>query len=142
MVAAIQISFDAADPRRLGTFWAEVLGYVEQPPPAGFHTWDAYLDSIDLPAEEREQMYSVVDPAGAGPRLLFQTVPEGKTAKNRIHLDVNVAAGHPPEERIAIIQARAAELVGLGATLVEERVDELSHWIVMLDPEGNEFCLQ
>jgi len=88
----------------------------------------------------------VIDPDGVGPRLLFQKVPEGKTAKNRVHLDVNVGAGLERADRPERCRARAAELVELGAT--ELRVFEGEEgpgpgfWIVMADPEGNEFCLQ
>lgn len=53
-----------------------------------------------------------------------------------------MAAGLAPDERPATIRARAAELAALGATVVEEHHDEMSHWIVLLDPEGNEFCVQ
>jgi hypothetical protein len=73
----------------------------------------------------------VVDPDGAGPRLFFQKVPEGKTAKNRVHLDVDVTAGAPRSEHATRCRARAQEF------------DEPASgfWIVMTDPEGNEFCL-
>jgi hypothetical protein len=141
----VQVTFDAADPRSLGLFWADALGYVEQPPPDGHASWPAYLDSLGVPAEERNSAYAVVDPDGAGPRLLFQQVPEGKTAKNRVHLDVNVGAGVPEHERSARVRERAAALAQAGGAVVREFVDEEgpgSFWIVMTDPEGNEFCLQ
>jgi hypothetical protein len=92
------------------------------------------LDSIDVPADERDTMYAVVDPDGNGPRFLFQKVPEGKTAKNRMHLDVNVGKDN--------MHRRSDELVALGATFVREYEDPSGHWLLMQDPEGNEFCLQ
>jgi Glyoxalase-like domain len=142
MAVEFQVTFDAANPERLGRFWGGVLGYIEQPPPAGFESWDAFLDSVDVPADERDSKYAVVDPAGERPRLLFQKVPEGKTAKNRVHLDVNVGAECSPDERSAVVRARADELCALGASEVRV-VEELGEfWIVMQDVEGNEFCVQ
>jgi hypothetical protein len=141
----VQVTFDAANPRELGRFWGEVLQYVEQPPPDGHATWDDFLSATGVPQEERDSAYSVVDPDGVGPRLLFQKVPEGKTAKNRVHLDVNVGKGLEPSERPERCRQRASELERLGATQLRVFVDEEgpgSFWIVMADPEGNEFCLQ
>ena len=137
-----QVTFDAADPERLGKFWGEVLGYVEQPPPPGFDSWDAFADSVGSPADKRDALYAVIDPDGRRPRLLFQRVPEDKTAKNRVHLDVNVGAGLPEAERSEAVRARVRVLCALGAVEVGELTEYGSHWVVMLDPEGNEFCVQ
>jgi hypothetical protein len=142
MSVGFQVTFDADDPKRVGQFWAAVLGYVEQPPPAGFDTFDEFLDSIGWPADERDDFYAVVDPDGTGPRLYFQRVPEGKTVKNRLHLDVNVGAGLAGDERRAAVRRRADELIALGATEVRDADERGEHWIVMRDVEGNEFCLQ
>jgi hypothetical protein len=140
----VQVTFDAADPQRLGTFWAEVLGYIEQPPPGDFESWDAFLDSVGLPADERDKAYAIVDPAGRRPRIFIQKVPEGKTAKNRVHLDVNVGAGLAGAERRAAVRRRADELVALGATEVSEQDDPRfqEYCVVLQDIEGNEFCVQ
>ncbi len=139
----IRVTFDAHDPRALGRFWGEVLGYVDQPPPDGFATWDAFLDAQGVPPDERDSAWSVVDPDGVGPRLLFQRVPEGKTAKNRVHLDVNCGGGRavPLPERRQRVEARAAELVERGARRIGQGEEPGGFWIVMQDPEGNEFCL-
>ena len=143
MSVGVQVTFDANDPERLGAFWAEVLGYIEQPPPEGFDSWDAFLESINFPVEERSDFYAVVDPEKQGPRLYFQRVPEGKSAKNRLHLDVNVGTGAKnSEERRAIVRSKADALVARGATKVREADERGEFWIVMHDPEGNEFCLQ
>ncbi|MDT4920971.1 MAG: hypothetical protein QOI15_1873 [Pseudonocardiales bacterium] len=141
---SIQITFDAGDPQRLGAFWCEVLGYVEQPPPEGFDNWDAFLESVGVPADERDKAYAIVDPAGARPRIFIQKVPEGKTAKNRVHMDVNVGAGLKGNERRATVRSRADELVARGATELREEIDERfgEYCVVMQDIEGNEFCLQ
>ncbi len=142
MAARIQVVFDAADPRRLGQFWAEALGYVQDPPPPGFADWDEALDAWGVPPEDRNRAYALVDPDGHGPRLFFQRVPEPKTAKNRVHLDVNAAAGTADGERKAAVRARAAELEALGASVLYERDELGSFWVTMRDPEGNEFCVQ
>lgn len=143
MAQTIQVTFDAADPQRLGRFWAAVLGYVDQPPPAGHASWEDFLASAGVPESERDSAWSVVDPDGGGPRLFFQRVPEGKTAKNRVHLDVTVSGGRqvPLDERRPRVDARAAELVELGAELVGPGEELGSYWVVLRDPEGNEFCL-
>ena len=117
---------DAADPQRLAAFWAGALGYLPEP---GYDDPDGA---------------SIVDPDGRGPAIGFLRVPEGKTAKNKMHIDIRVA-GEPPWDMAArehLIRTRSAELVAAGATVVrEESYDgELGH-IVMLDPEGNEFCV-
>jgi Glyoxalase-like domain len=139
MAIGFQVSFDAHDPAALARFWALALDYVEQPPPDGFATWEEFAERMNIPKDRWNDFGAVVDPAGVGPRLFFQKVPEGKTAKNRVHLDVNVSA---PDRDWSKVTAHAEKLVSAGATLVEERQDQTSHWIVMLDPEGNELCLQ
>ena len=141
---SFQVTFDARDPERLGKFWAAALGYVEQPPPGQFESWDAFLESVGVPADERDKAYAIVDPAGVRPRIFLQKVPEGKTAKNRLHLDVNVGAGLSGPARRAAARKRADQLIELGATELQEvedpRFDE--YCVVMQDIEGNEFCLQ
>lgn len=145
MAVAVQVTFDASAAVTLGRFWVEVLGYVEQPPPTGHASWAAFLESEGVPPEQWHDGFAAIDPDGVGPRLLFQRVPEGKTAKNRVHLDVFVGSGVPSPERPEVVRARAAELEALGATQLRVFVGEEgpdSFWIVMADPEGNEFCLQ
>jgi hypothetical protein len=141
-VRAVQVTFDCADPRALGTFWTEVLGYVVPPPPPGFDSWDAFADT--LPPDQRNERWAAVDPEGVGPRLFFQRVPEPKTAKNRVHLDVRAAPGLQGEGRMAALEAECARLVALGATRLR-RFDPdppmSAGFLVLADPEGNEFCL-
>jgi hypothetical protein len=134
MANPIQVTFDAASPRALGAFWCEVLGYVEQPPPPGFDTWEEALDAFGIDRSDPDRAYAIVDPDGAGPRVFLQKVPEGKSAKNRVHLDVSVGAGE--------LHARRDALVALGAQLVAEHDEPGGHWVTLLDPEGNEFCIQ
>lgn len=140
----VQVTFDSADPAALAAFWCETLGYRLEGPPPGFDTWDAALDAWGVPVEERGSRSAAIPPEGAsGPRLFFQRVPEGKTAKNRVHLDVRAAPGLRDEARAATLDAEAERLVGLGARVVRRlegnAMDAVT--IVMQDPEGNEFCL-
>jgi hypothetical protein len=117
---------DATDPHRLAAFWAAALGYVAEP---GYDDPDGA---------------SIIDPDGVGPAIGFLRVPEAKTAKNRLHIDIRVG-GKPPWDmapRVSLIRTKAAELAAAGATAVREESygEHLDH-IVMLDPEGNEFCI-
>ena len=140
----VQLTFDCADPRSLSAFWAEALGYRLQPPPEGFGSWDDALEAWGVPPEQRNSSSAIVDPEGRGPRVFFQQVPEGKTAKNRVHLDVRAAPGLADESRMAALEQECTRLVGLGARRLKrfEPQDGLSlGFIVMQDPEGNEFCL-
>ena len=141
----VQVTFDCADPGALAGFWCEVLGYQVQPPPPGFASWDEALDAWGVQPELRNSRSAALPHAGeTGPRMFFQQVPEGKTAKNRLHLDVRAAPGLEGEERMTALDAEASRLVGLGAIRVR-RVDPDGRmetgFVVMQDPEGNEFCL-
>ncbi|GAB89392.1 VOC family protein [Gordonia rhizosphera] len=144
MTREIQVTFDCGDPAALAAFWASVLGYRLQDPPPGFDSWDAALDALGVPAERRNDASAIVDPSGAGPRLFFQRVPEGKTAKNRVHLDVRAAPRLAGDERMAALEKECDRLVGLGATRIARHEPapplEGGH-IVLGDPEDNEFCL-
>jgi len=146
MAKTFQVTFDASDPAKLAEFWADALGYVLQPPPPGFVSWEDFARDVGIPEEDWDNLAAIVDPGGAGPRLLFQKVPEGKTAKNRVHLDVNVGGERetPAVERRANVNMAAERLIAAGATKGDSHgdPDRGEYWIVMLDPEGNEFCLQ
>lgn len=144
MALEVQITFDCSDPAALANFWSEVLGYRIQSPPPGFDSWEAALQAMGVPKEQWNSRSAVVDPDGNGPRLFFQRVPEGKTVKNRVHLDVRTAPGSAGAERMDALERECARLIDLGATRVN-RVDPKppleTGFIVMTDPEGNEFCL-
>jgi hypothetical protein len=143
MAISFQVTFDAHDPPGLAKFWALALRYIEQPPPPGFDSWEAFADEMRIPEEHRSDRAAVVDPQDEGPRLFFQKVPEGKTAKNRVHLDVAVSGGPGTDEetRRSRIEQHVADLVKAGASEAA-RVEEFGEfWIVMRDPEGNEFCV-
>lgn len=148
----VQVTFDAHDPRALSCFWRDALGYVHPPPPGVDLTedadrlaaWDRVLAELGVPEEQRNASSAVEDPDGRGPRLFFQQVPEDKVAKNRLHLDLRAAPGLEGEERMAALEAECARLVALGATRLRRHEPEppmSAGFIVMADPEGNEFCL-
>jgi predicted enzyme related to lactoylglutathione lyase len=110
-------TFDCADPAALATFWAAALGYEG--------TIGTDEDSAWFP-----------EPGGDGKRgLLFIVVPEGKTAKNRVHLDLMPSTTRDEE---------VERLVGLGATVFADFRDPATGagFVVMQDPEGNEFCVE
>jgi Glyoxalase-like domain len=144
MATQIQVVMDCSDPARLSEFWAAALGYVLQPPPEGYASWDELLTEMGVPDSERNSASAVVDPDGAGPRIYFQRVPEPKTAKNRVHLDLNVGGGGdtPEDEKRRRVDDRVRELVGAGAGIVRDAEERGERWVVMQDPEGNEFCVQ
>lgn len=110
-----EIVVDCADPERVGRFWSEVLGWPLVPDPDGYF----YVSSTgteDAPA----------------PILVFVSVPEPKQAKNRLHIDVSPTGCEQAEE--------LQRLLSLGAHDVDVGQKEVS-WVVLADPEGNEFCL-
>ncbi|MGI9598400.1 MAG: VOC family protein [Acidimicrobiales bacterium] len=131
MAHGIQLTFDAGDPPALAEFWGLVLGYVPQPPPPGFDTWEDFGAANNIPEESMGDYGAVIDPDGVGPRLLFLKVPEAKTGKNRMHMDISVP------DRVAHV----ARLVEAGATEVATRSEFGAEWTVMEDPEGNVFCV-
>ncbi|MFC6285085.1 VOC family protein [Nocardioides sp. GCM10027113] len=138
-----QVTFDCADPAAQAEFWAAALHYIVQPPPEPFGSWDEALEAWGVPEDQRNSRSAIVDPEGRRPRVFFQRVPEGKTVKNRVHLDVRAAHGTSGDERRERLEAERDRLVALGASvfrvLEPTPMDELV--IVMQDPEGNEFCL-
>jgi len=145
MKTLIQLVFDATDPDRLARFWSAALGYKLQDPPAGYDTWPAFLEAQGIPRSEWDSASAIVDPDGVGPRIYFQRVPEPKTAKNRMHMDINVGGGRetPTDERKLRIAAEVERLRILGATDERGAMDrDGEYWVRMNDPEGNEFCLQ
>ena len=105
------VSFDCADPRRLADFWCIALGY----------------EALDVDDEE-----AFIGPGGGARGLYFQRVPEGKVVKNRVHLDLR-----PPRSMADEVE----RLRNAGATDQRFVEEEGSFWTIMLDPEGNEFCV-
>ena len=106
-----ELCVDCHDPDRLASFWSEVLGFEKK--------------------TDEDEVF-IEGPPGSGPIILFIEVPEKKTVKNRLHIDVNPTDRDQSEE--------VARLEALGATRVDVGQGEVS-WVVMADPEGNEFCV-
>lgn len=116
--AVLNVTFDCHDARLVAEFWSAATGYA--------------LEEVRSPGNE---YWVASSPDGGWPRLVFVTVPERKVVKNRVHLDV------VPRERDQ--DGEVDRLVGLGASLVDDR-RKLSPggWVVLADPEGNEFCVE
>jgi hypothetical protein len=128
MAHRIQLVIDCHLSARQVEFWALALGYQPEPPPLGFDTWNDYWRHLKVPEEE------------------FQIVPETKSIKNRVHLDIAVSGGIrevPRTLRKERVDTKAAELIAIGASLVMVHdVEGSDHYaITMHDPEGNEFCI-
>jgi hypothetical protein len=141
-----QLTIDCNQPARLADFWQQALGYVRTPPAEPDTTWWAhYRGRADHGGTFSDRLF---DPEGLGPAIWFQEVPEKKSGKNRLHLDLYPTGRDNRltlEQRIELVEAKVDELVELGAT-VERRTsegdpDDPSYFVVLQDPEGNEFCV-
>jgi hypothetical protein len=144
MSIPFQVAIDCHDPAALAAFWAEALGYVLQPPPPEFATWEDWLRENGVPESKWNSISAIVDPDGVGPRLFFQRVPEPKVGKTRVHLDVNVGGpvGTPIEERRTRVDDAVTRLIAVGAELVQAFEERGEYWVGMRDPEGTEFDVQ
>ena len=145
MSTRIQVTFDCADPDSLSRFWAKALHYVIPDPPAPHESWEDWARAEGIPEERWNDASAAEDPDGAGPRLFFQKVPEGKSVKNRMHLDLNASPGPgtPFDEKKRLVDAEVDWLKMLGATDERGAIEQHgSYWVRMNDPEGNEFCVQ
>lgn len=111
-------TFDCHDAFALSSFWKQVLGFIDLP---------------DDPNEPGHEECMIIHPSGE-PRLLFIEVPEGKQVKNRAHLDLEPTDATRDDE--------IERVVALGATPLDDlRREDGSGWLVLADPEGNEFCI-
>jgi catechol 2,3-dioxygenase-like lactoylglutathione lyase family enzyme len=135
----MQIAVDCSDPERLAEFWSDVLGYRVADPPGDHTSWAAF--SAVEAAQPGEGWCVIVDPDRIGPSLLFHSVPEPKQGKNRLHLDVWVDQPDPSIARRSLVEAEAERLQAAGAEHVRTRDDDGDFYMVMHDPEGNEFCI-
>ncbi|MFF4586674.1 VOC family protein [Streptomyces sp. NPDC001388] len=143
-----KLVIDAAEPHPQADFWAAALHYevednsalIERLLEAGalpgaatveFHGRPAFRDLIAV--RHPDDPFDPVSGTGLGRRLLFQRVPEAKTVKNRLHLDLHPGAGRRADE--------VERLRALGASLLREVKEPSGEWAVMADPEGNEFCV-
>lgn len=138
------LTIDCANPAKLAAFWAEALGYEEAEPPDGYESWNAWFKDNGVPKKEWKDAAYLADPAGQGPTLSFLRVPEAKTTKNRLHLDLKVGGGRhqAAKKRRNRIEKAVDRLVAAGARVQREVEQDgaLDH-VIMTDPEGNEFCV-
>ena len=142
MAHGMQIVFACESPGRLAHFWSGALGYVLQPPPDGFESWDEFADSVGIPVERRDDFAAVVDPEGVGPRIFFERWDPGPPGK-RVHLDVNSVGEVGHDEREARLEEERHRLEALGARFHRQATGAAGEtWIEMFDPEGNWFCVQ
>jgi Glyoxalase-like domain len=150
MSIPFQIVIDCKDPELMAGFWAAALGYVLEPPPGGFATWDDWRRDIGLPDSYLGMgADSIIDPGG-GPRMWFRAEDAARAGKNRFHFDIHVSGGRtviegrsvPIATRRQRVDGEARRLADLGATITGPLGDgdDLDHYAVgMRDPEGNEF---
>ena len=150
MAKTWQLTVDCADTARLVEFWCAAMGYVREPAPAGWAGWLEYWRAAGIPDEDlvgaENGSGAVVDPEGVLPRIWFQEVPEGKTMKNRLHIDVRHTPGRdqmPYAARRASLEAEVERLVTLGASIARVNAPEGADYfaVTLQDPEGNEFCI-
>ncbi|HET6921112.1 MAG TPA: VOC family protein [Jiangellaceae bacterium] len=134
----IQVTFDVHDLKVMSRFWALALVYEEEPPPPGFSSWEEFAERNELPPQLWRA--AVVDPERKRPRLFFQPVPEGKTAKNRVHVDIRASAGVEDEAGRQRARQHAQPLVEAGASVPQEK-DEPIGWCIVMGTRGNEFCV-
>jgi Glyoxalase-like domain len=140
MAHDVQVAVDCARPHELADWWAEALGWEVEPQDEAFirrmiaegHASDAHTVEHRGALKWRSAT-ALRSPDPGRPRMLFQAVPEPKTVKNRLHLDVHVG----PEKR----EDEVARLVGLGATELWRESQGPYSWVTLADPEGNEFCV-
>ena len=123
-VSIASVTFDCADALTVGRFWSATLGRPLDPGASGDFAAIGFVG-------RRDKVGWAPREPGDEPTWLFAKVPEPKTAKNRMHLDL--AAADP--------EAEIVRLVGLGATRVADTDEYGYRWTVMTDPEGNEFCV-
>lgn len=140
MASDIQVVVDSTAPHELADWWAEALGWQVEPQDEAFITRmvQAGAATDDDTMRHRGALVwrlgaAITSPDPGRPRVLFQRVPEEKTGKNRLHLDVHVG----PEHR----EAEVARLVGLGATELWRGAQGPMQWATLADPQGNEFCV-
>lgn len=140
----VQVVFDCSSPEQLAAFYASALDYKLQGPPEGFASWKDALKEWGVPQDDWDSASAIIDPYGMGPRIYFQRMDTPKVCKNRLHIDVNASEGPeaPLDRRKAQVRERAERLKSLGAREQNEVEKNGEFWVVVLDPEGNGFCVQ
>ena len=143
MTVGVQVSFDASDPARLGAFWAELLGYVEQPPPEGFGSWQEALAALGC----QRTSATAPTPSSTRPGPARGCSSSGSPRPRWPRTACTSTSTSAPDGRPTNAGARPrrgrARRVALGATQARGRPSsDGEFWVVLQDPDGNEFCLQ
>jgi glyoxalase superfamily protein len=140
MATDVQIVIDSGDPHGLADWWAETLGWEVEPQDEAFirRMVEAGAATTEDTTTHRGALVwragaALNSPDAGRPRVLFQLVPEAKTVKNRVHLDLRVGDERREDE--------VARLLTRGATELHRGAQGPSRWVTMADPEGNEFCV-
>lgn len=138
-----QVVIDCADPHRLADWWAEAIGWAVEPSDEPFirkMVAEGYATESDTTTHNGTLVWregaAIRHPdraTGPGARILFQLVPEPKTVKNRVHLDIRLGG--------ADRDAELARLTAAGATVLHTGRQGPHTWVTITDPEGNELCL-
>jgi len=140
MAHTFQVTFDCTAPHPLADWWADALGWQREPSDEAFirrMVAEGHAQESDTTTHRGELVWAegaaIRHPDGTMPRVLFQRVPEAKTVKNRVHLDLRVGP--------ADVEAEVARLVAAGATELHRASQGPHGWVTLADPEGNELCV-
>ena len=140
MAYDVQIAIDCSSPHSLADWWAQAMGWEVEPQDEAFirRMVDEGHATEDQTTRHRGSLVwaggaAIRSPDPGRPRILFQTAPETKTVKNRVHLDVRVGNDERENE--------VARLIGMGATELWRASQGPTWWVTLADPEGNEFCV-
>ena len=140
MAYTFQVTIDSNAPHPLADWWAETLGWDREPSDEDFirsMVAQGFASESDTMHHNGELVWTlgaaINHPEGGAPRVLFQLVPEPKTVKNRVHLDVRVGAEQ--------VDAQVERLTARGATVLHTGQQGPHRWVTLADPEGNELCI-
>jgi hypothetical protein len=141
MTCTVQVTIDCRDPHPLAEWWAETLGWSVEPQDAAFierMVDEGHADASETAVHNGNLVWrtgaAINAPDGVpAPRILFQLVPESKSGKNRVHLDIRAPG--------VDVDALREDLVRRGATRLHEGRQGPHTWVTFTDPEGNEFCV-
>jgi hypothetical protein len=142
MAYEFQVTLDSADPHTQADWWAETLGWEVEPSDESFirrMIAEGYASEDDTTVHNGALVWregaAIRHPDGVqrAPRVLFQLVPEGKTVKNRMHLDLRIGTDD--------VETMVEKLTARGATFLHNGRQGPHTWTTMADPEGNEFCV-
>jgi hypothetical protein len=140
MAYDFQVTIDSTAPHPLADWWAEALGWQREPTDEAFilrMVQEGHASESETMRHNGELVWvtgaAITHPDGGAPRVLFQFVPEPKTVKNRVHLDVRVGREN--------VESEVARLTARGATVLHHGQQGPFSWVTIADPEGNELCL-